>query len=90
MGDIPCSEGFAEFDDLVVHLRVHGVQGGAERKLTCQWLTKNGFCSKELRRDGFKRHIASHIGRSVSCPECDKSYSREDTLRDHMKEHKGK
>ncbi|KAG8220494.1 hypothetical protein J3R82DRAFT_3191 [Butyriboletus roseoflavus] len=88
-GDIPCTQAFLEFDDLIVHLRqAHDVQGKADRKLDCQWLMNTGYCGKkQLRRDGFKRHIATHIGLSVTCTECNKSFSREDTLREHKKDH---
>ncbi|KAH0829000.1 hypothetical protein J3R83DRAFT_2449 [Lanmaoa asiatica] len=90
-GGRPCSQSFADFQYLIVHLnRVHDVQGSAARKLVCQWLTDNGRCGKEYRRGGYKRHIGTHLGYSVPCTECDKHFSREDSMRAHRKKKHGK
>lgn len=87
MDNIPCNQGFANFDKLIVHLgHMHDVQGSAARKLVCQWQETNGWrCGKEFRRDGFRRHISTHLGISYPCPECDKHFSREDTMRTHRR-----
>ncbi|KAG9312295.1 hypothetical protein JVU11DRAFT_7605 [Chiua virens] len=83
---IICSHVAIDFDELMLHLgRVHDVQGTAARKIDCQWLTERGICGMQYRRDGFRRHIGTHLGLSVPCIHCGKSFSREDSLRAHIK-----
>ncbi|KAF8557836.1 hypothetical protein OG21DRAFT_1504796 [Imleria badia] len=90
--DVLCAQGFAKFDDLMIHLaRVHDMQGAADRKLVCRWLTNNNVCcSKERVRNGLRRHIRTHVGHKVPCTECGKPYSREDSMRAHWKKEHGK
>ncbi|KAF8557864.1 hypothetical protein OG21DRAFT_1504849 [Imleria badia] len=88
MGDIPCGQSFAVFDDLIGHLgREHNVQGPAERKLVCHWCTHRGSCGNQYRRDAYRRHIATHLNISFPCTvtDCDKSFSRVDSMRSHVK-----
>ncbi|KAI9571079.1 hypothetical protein HD554DRAFT_2078125 [Boletus coccyginus] len=85
-GGIPCNQVLADFDGLMGHVgHAHGVQGPAARKLVCQWMTDRGSCGKEYRRDGFRRHVGTHVGLSVPCTECGKSFSRSDSMRAHVK-----
>jgi len=68
--------------------RAHDVQGSAARRLVCQWMIDTGEpCGKKYRRDGFRRHIGTHVGLSVPCdePDCGKSFSRKDSMRAHFK-----
>jgi len=85
---LPCGQHFTTFDNLIAHLgREHDVQGPAGRKLVCQWGTYRGSCGNQYRRDAYRRHVATHLNHSFSCTvkDCNKSYSRADTLRSHMK-----
>ncbi|KAI9573237.1 hypothetical protein HD554DRAFT_1158339 [Boletus coccyginus] len=88
IGGIPCGQHFVTFDDLIVHLGCeHDVQGPAERKLVCRWWTHGESCGNQYRRDAFRRHIATHLNHSFPCTvtDCNKSYSRLDSLRSHIK-----
>lgn len=90
-GGILCNEAFSDFSDLIIHLgHVHGVRGPARDRLVCHWLTDSGVCGGEYLRHAFRRHIEVHLGHSVDCPQCSESYSRSDTLRNHMKKVHGK
>ncbi|KAF8131954.1 hypothetical protein EV363DRAFT_1329552 [Boletus edulis] len=88
MGGVPCGQGFATFDGLILHLgREHDMQGSAERKLVCQWWKHTGSCGNQYRRDAYRRHIATHLSISFPCNAtgCNKSFSRVDSLRSHVK-----
>ena len=88
---ILCNQDFDNFDHLMDHLgRVHGVRGSAAEMLVCQWLADREHCGKTYRRDGFRRHIGTHVGRSVSCPACGKVYSRNDSMSAHWRKEHGK
>lgn len=92
IGHTPCDHKFPTLDELSDHLsHVHGVRGHRKRKLVCRWWTNEGSCDKRCRRDGFRRHIQTHLGHFVSCSECGKFFARADTLRVHFrKKHEGK
>ncbi|KAF8420564.1 hypothetical protein L210DRAFT_3574483 [Boletus edulis BED1] len=88
MGGVPCGQCFATFDGLILHLgREHDMQGSAERKLVCQWWKHTGSCGNQYRRDAYRRHIATHLSISFPCnvTSCNKSFSRVDSLRSHVK-----
>ncbi|KAI9573219.1 hypothetical protein HD554DRAFT_1157170 [Boletus coccyginus] len=91
MGDIPCDQECANFDELMKHLgHVHDVRGSATRELICQWMSNEEPCGKQRRRHGFRRHIGKHLGQSIACTDCDKSFSRRDTMRAHWKKEHAK
>ena len=86
VGAGPCGRRFVSFDKLITHLGdEHDAKGYSHRKLVCHWLTRMGPCKKDCRRHGIRRHIATHLKLSVDCDHCEKSYSRADTLRAHIK-----
>ncbi|KAN0081609.1 hypothetical protein V8E55_009233 [Tylopilus felleus] len=90
---IPCHQGFPNFNELMLHMRnAHDVRGTADRKLDCGWFTSGGACGKNYRRDGFRRHIGTHVRDSVPCtePKCDKTFSRSDSMRAHVKKRHSK
>jgi len=88
---IPCHQRFANFDELMIHMGgEHDVQGSSDRKLDCEWFTSGRACGKKCRRDGIRRHIGTHVGDSVPCTHCDKSFSRSDSMRAHVKRHHNK
>ncbi|KAN0081612.1 hypothetical protein V8E55_009236 [Tylopilus felleus] len=90
-GGVLCAQSFASFDDLMDHLScVHDVQGSAGRRMFCQWWTNRGCCNNEYRRDAFRRHIRTHTGHSVLCTECNRPFSRKDSMRAHLRKQHGK
>ncbi|KAJ7629751.1 hypothetical protein DFH06DRAFT_1140958 [Mycena polygramma] len=68
------------------HLKtVHGVKGG-EVPTLCRW--GNGKCRKQLRGDGFRKHVlseSSHLNLKLTCPSCNKGFQSDVTLRKHLK-----
>ena len=88
VGGLPCDQCFLTFDELVTHLACeHNVQGPAERKLVCEWCTHRGSCRNQYWRDAFRHHIATHLKISHPCTvvDCNKSFSRVDSLHSHMR-----
>lgn len=86
VGGAPCARGFDTLNGLTTHLGDdHGARGHSDRELVCRWSTRMGPCNKVCRRRGFRRHISTHLKLSVNCDYCDKSFSRVDTLRAHIK-----
>ena len=91
-GRNPCGERFSDKRELVRHLNcVHGVNGSATRVITCRWLPHHAssVCGRPLKRCNFPRHVDVHFGCTIACPYlgCGKTYSRQDSLKIHMKTH---
>ncbi|KAF8845889.1 hypothetical protein BDN67DRAFT_17 [Paxillus ammoniavirescens] len=83
-----CGERFDTVSELVVHSAVaHDARGTAGRSLTCQWDIGRGPCLAKFRRDHFKRHLESHLGITHLCEHCGKTYSRADSLKNHVNLH---
>lgn len=88
----PCREGFADLNSLMIHQRKkHGVRGPDWMGLDCVWLTNGDhICGEYIRKGGYKRHISVHLGLRVDCEQCGDSFSRNDTLNNHIKKkHRG-
>ncbi|KAJ7629764.1 hypothetical protein DFH06DRAFT_709810 [Mycena polygramma] len=65
------------------HLKTaHGVKGG-EVPTLCLW--GNGKCRKQLRGDGFRKHVLSHLNLKLMCPSCLNGFQSDVTLRKHLK-----
>ncbi|KAI9573224.1 hypothetical protein HD554DRAFT_1157648 [Boletus coccyginus] len=88
---VPCGQAHADFDKLMEHLGdIHGVQGPAAQKFVCSWIMSDGRpCGKELRRDGFRRHIGTHVALKMLCTECGRPFSRKDSMSTHRKKEHG-
>jgi len=85
---LPCGEGFADLDSLMIHLwDTHGPRGPDCMRLDCLWLTNGDhLCGENLRKSGYKRHISVHLGLRVVCEDCGQSFSRKDSVKKHKKE----
>ncbi|KIJ10115.1 hypothetical protein PAXINDRAFT_16865 [Paxillus involutus ATCC 200175] len=80
-----CGKRFDTVSELVTHTAVaHDVRGTAGRSLTCQWDTERGPCLAKFRRDHFKRHLESHLRITHLCEHCGNTYSRSDSLKNHV------
>ncbi|KAF8840374.1 hypothetical protein BDN67DRAFT_1011561 [Paxillus ammoniavirescens] len=83
-----CGERFDTVSELVTHTAVaHDARGTAGRLLICQWDGERGPCLAGFRRDHFKRHLESHLGIKHLCGHCGKTYSRADSLKNHVDLH---
>ncbi|KIJ58262.1 hypothetical protein HYDPIDRAFT_119745, partial [Hydnomerulius pinastri MD-312] len=72
---IPCDEVLPDRKVFLLHLgAAHGAKGSSDELVTCRL------------RDNLPRHVDGHYGWRVYCPYCPKSYSRRDTLKDHIRD----
>ncbi|KZT63837.1 hypothetical protein DAEQUDRAFT_815410 [Daedalea quercina L-15889] len=68
------------------HIDRHAWDGRA--RVVCQWTSGGTPCGMEMYYDNIGKHIAAvHLGSTaLSCPYCDKSFSRGDSLCRHVRE----
>ncbi|KAG1655882.1 PR domain zinc finger protein 5 [Nymphon striatum] len=77
-----CNKTFCRNDVLKQHiLDVHKIQCRMQMKKACP------YCNKLFHPVNVKRHVYSvHIGKRVACPVCNKSFSRRDSVKQHITE----
>ncbi|KAF9222474.1 kinase-like protein [Gyrodon lividus] len=86
---VRCGQSFFSMPELVAHLQTaHGVDRSARELVVCMWGIQRGDvsvpCLAVLRRENLNRHIYVHLGHMYTCQLCGKTYSRSNTLKNHL------
>lgn len=76
---------------MLLHLNTaHDIRGPETTEVECMWVVlKSGYklpCGKKFQRRNIPRHIGTHLGLRFPCEQCEKSFTRSDSLRSHERD----
>lgn len=76
---------------MLLHLNTaHDIRGPETTEVECMWVVlKSGYklpCGKKFQRRNIPRHIGTHLGLRFPCEQCEKSFTRSDSLRNHERD----